>query len=124
MKKNRLLILMIFVISLMITGCATTQGYVGAWETKAIGVNGSLPDDTQDNRVQLYFNEDSTGKEVVIAMGNPNEHEFTYVVEDGKLTMDFGNNYVLTWGIEQKGDELILNQNGANIVYYRVSAGK
>ena len=98
----------------------STPSIVGAWETETT-VLGICAEEGETGKLQFYFYEDLTGKEVTIANSMDNEWAFTYSLADGELTLTYKSGDVLKFPCTLEKDTLILKQHNASVIYQRIS---
>ena len=113
---------MVLALCLALVGCAKDENsIVGIWKTDDVEVLGTNVPSDLENSVTFYFNEDFTGKEEIVAMGNHSEHMFTYTLSEGVVTMTFENGQEYVWPYQLDGAELTMTQGNSHIIYHSVS---
>ena len=124
-KKVKMLMICIAFLVLMISVIIgfvnkDTHSIVGAWETDTQIVNSSLSDKGNSGKIQFYFYEDLTGKEITLSNDKRNQRNFTYVINNNELSITFESGSVWTFPFTLENNKLILIQNHASITYQRI----
>ena len=125
MKKQTIILLSVVVAVIVILGAIflfhkDTPGIAGAWETETT-VLGISAEEGETGKLQFYFYEDLTGKEVTIANGMHNERVFTYILADGELTFTYESGDVRKFPCTLEKDTMVLEQHHALVTYQRIS---
>ncbi len=126
MKKQTIIILSVVAALALILGAILlfgkdTLSVVGAWETEATVINPFTEGEDAPGKLQFYFYEDLTGKEITIANGHTNERKFTYELADGELTVVYESEEVRKFPYVLEKDMLLLEMNGAAITFNKIS---
>lgn len=128
MKNKKRFIILATCIAVLVLMVSIVIGFinkdapsiVGGWESDAQIINSSSSDKSNSGKIQFYFYEDLTGKEITFLHDKNNQRNFTYEINNNELTITFESGSVWNFPYTLENNTLVLIQNHASITYQRI----
>ena len=98
----------------LLAACGAKNEIAGCWkaELSVLGLTEGVSTAPEDNYILLYFNEDLSGKNVLVRDGQSgDEMPFSYSLSDGRITItrEDGQSYAFEYLIDRSRQDLCAN---------------